>query len=47
MERVKIVEAAEKAGMEVREFRGVESDRNYLVFGSFHVAEAFLKRYEA
>ncbi len=47
MERGKIVEAAEKAGMEVREFEGIESDRNYLVFGSFHVAEAFLKRYEA
>ena len=47
MKPVKIVEAAEKAGIEVREFRKVDKSRNYLVFGSFCVAEAFLKRNEA
>ena len=44
MEPAKIVEAAEKAGIEVREFRKVDKSRNYLVFGSFYVAEAFLRR---
>jgi len=44
MEPAKIVKAAEKAGIEVREFGEVDNSRNYLVFGSFYVAEAFLRR---
>ncbi|BBG66556.1 dihydrofolate synthase [Hydrogenimonas sp.] len=44
MEPGKIVEAAEKLDIEVDEFRGVDEKSLYLVFGSFYVAEAFLKR---
>jgi dihydrofolate synthase/folylpolyglutamate synthase len=38
-------EALESLGIKYREFDGVKEDENYLVFGSFSVAEAFLKAY--
>ncbi|WP_201354089.1 bifunctional folylpolyglutamate synthase/dihydrofolate synthase [Hydrogenimonas urashimensis] len=42
----KLAEAASHAGLDVSRFRGVTPTENYLVFGSFLVAEAFLKRFE-
>ncbi len=41
-ERLK--KAIESAGLQSGEFEGVKEDEEYLVFGSFAVAEAFLKR---
>ncbi|WP_457592110.1 bifunctional folylpolyglutamate synthase/dihydrofolate synthase [Hydrogenimonas sp.] len=44
MEREKIVAAAERVGLKAGTFTGVDEKSDYLVFGSFAVAEAFLKR---
>ena len=44
MDKKAVIAAAERAGLSVGRFDGVRKDRNYLVFGSFAVAEAFLKR---
>ena len=43
IEQKKMLEAAiTRAGLEVREFAIIEDNKQYLVFGSFSVAEAFL-----
>lgn len=39
-----LVSALEKVGLEHKPFEGIVEDENYLVFGSFSVAEAFIKR---
>ncbi len=44
MDREELAAAAKRAGLEAGEFAGIDEERNYLVFGSFAVAEAFLKR---
>ncbi len=38
-----LLEVIRKQGLDVRRFATIEEDKNYLVFGSFSVAEAFLK----
>ncbi len=38
-----LVDAIVKNGLEYKTFEGIEEDENYLVFGSFSVAEAFTK----
>ncbi len=43
MERSRLIAAAEEAGLEVEEFRNIDPKESYLVFGSFAVAEAFLR----
>lgn len=45
MEPEKLLFMARRLGMEVKPFEGIEKNERYLVFGSFVVAEAFLKRY--
>lgn len=47
MAREKICDIAGTMGLEVGNFRRVKPEKRYLVFGSFVVAEAFLKRFEA
>ncbi|WP_456485871.1 bifunctional folylpolyglutamate synthase/dihydrofolate synthase [Hydrogenimonas sp.] len=47
MERSRLIAAAEEIGLEVEEFRNIDSKESYLVFGSFAVAEAFLKYSES
>ena len=37
--------AAQRVGLECREFEKIEAEKNYLVFGSFSVAETFLREY--
>ena len=37
--------AAENVGLECSNFKNVEDDKNYLIFGSFSVAETFLREY--
>jgi len=37
--------AAEAAGLECNHFESIQADKNYLVFGSFSVAETFLREY--
>jgi len=44
-ERKKLVQAIESLDIVHKKFKGIEEDENYLVFGSFSVAEAFLKEY--
>ena len=44
MEEGKLCRAADALGMEVRSFEGIDAKEKYLVFGSFVVAEAFMKR---
>ncbi len=46
MDPEKIFAAAQKVGLPTGEFNGVKENEKYLVFGSFAVVEAFLKRYE-
>ncbi len=38
-----LLEVIRKQGLDVHKFATIEDDKNYLVFGSFSVAEAFLK----
>jgi len=40
-----IKSAAQRVGLECREFEKIEAEKNYLVFGSFSVAETFLREY--
>ena len=40
-----VEKVVQKLGLESREFKEISSQENYLVFGSFSVAEAFLKVY--
>lgn len=44
-EYTKIEDAVKKTGCPCRTFKGVEDEGEYLVFGSFSVAEQFLKEY--
>ena len=37
--------AVEAAGLECSNFEGIEENKHYLVFGSFSVAERFLREY--
>ncbi len=46
MDRRKLLTIAHALGYEVGAFDRVSPDSDYLVFGSFHVAEAFLRRIE-
>ena len=39
-----LIACAKDLGMRVREFEGIEADKEYLVYGSFSVVEEFLKR---
>jgi len=41
----KIEKAIEELGLAYKQFDTIEADEKYLVFGSFSVAEAFLKKY--
>ncbi|WP_457595880.1 bifunctional folylpolyglutamate synthase/dihydrofolate synthase [Hydrogenimonas sp.] len=46
MERSALLKAARAAGLEAGDFQGVDPDEAYLVFGSFVVVEAFLRRFK-
>jgi dihydrofolate synthase/folylpolyglutamate synthase len=45
MPHEELVKAAQTVGLKALPFKGVSKEENYLVFGSFMVAEAFLRRY--
>ena len=40
-----LIKVIEKLDIPYREFKQIEGSNDYLVFGSFSVVEAFLKRY--
>lgn len=45
MPQEELIEAAKRVGLDAVPFQGISEEEAYLVFGSFIVAEAFLRRY--
>ncbi len=46
VEQSLLVQALEELKLTCKEYKGVQADKNYLVFGSFSVAETFLKEWQ-